>query len=861
MNYHLLSTKEILNKLNTNIEGLSNNEVNKLLKQNGYNKLEENKKQNKIILFLNQFKNSMIIILLIAGILSGIISYNHNEPLTDMIIIFVVIILNSVLGFIEEIKADEAIKNLKKMSSPYIKVIRQNKIEKIKTENLVIGDIIILEAGDFVPADARIIESASLKIEEAMLTGESEPVSKISEKLIDENIVLADKINMVFSGSSVLYGRGKAVVTATGNDTELGKIAKSITNIKQEVTPLQKKINEVCKILSIAVVIIAIIMFITGLFKGTEIIDLIMLSVALAVAAIPEGLITVITVTLAIGVQKLSKKNSIIRKLSSVETLGCVSVICSDKTGTLTQNKMTVKKIYINNNTYNINEINDIDLNYFNKVCYLCNDTVIENDKLLGEPTETALTTFYLNNKTNIKYKRVDEIPFDSDRKMMSTINKDCNYLMTTKGAVESILSICTKINLNGKISNITEDIKTNILNENKNLSKNAYRVLALAYKETDAINKEENDLIFIGLVAMIDPPREEVKEAVKCCFEAGITPIMITGDNIDTAKAIATQIGIYKETDKAISSLELKNMSDKELEKEILNIKVYARVSPEDKIRIVNTFKKLGKIVAMTGDGVNDAPAIKSANIGIGMGITGTEVSKSVASMVLADDNFATIVTGIKEGRRIYKNIENVTLYLLASNLTEVIVIFLSTLFGANIFFPIQILWINLITDTVPAIALGFEKDEKDSMKQKPRDSKQSFFNKNLVLRIVIPAIIKSILILVLYSLVSILYGHEMACGSAFILLLFMELVFAISCKSREKTIFKMNIFDNKYLLASLGFIGLIQMIIINNSYLKSLLLIPNLNMNIHILITIFLIISLILFEITKIIIYKLKK
>lgn len=861
MNYHLLSADEVLEKLNTKLEGLSSKKAKELLEKNGYNKLSEGKKQSKIILFLNQFKNSMIIILLIAGILSGVISYNHNEPLTDMIIIFVVVIVNALLGFVEEIKAEEAIKNLKKMSSPYIKVTRDNKVIKIKTEELVVGDIILLEAGDFVPADARIIESASLKIEESPLTGESEAVSKITDKLENKNIVLADQINMAFSGSSVIYGRGKAVVTAIGSNTQLGKIASSITSIKEEVTPLQKKINEVCKILSIAVVLIAIIMFITGLFKGTEIIDLVMLSVALAVAAIPEGLITVITVTLAIGVQKLSKKNTIIRKLSSVETLGCVSVICSDKTGTLTQNKMTVKKIYINNNTYNINEIKDIDLNYFNKVCFLCNDTVIENDILLGEPTETALTTFYLNNKTTINYTRVDEIPFDSDRKMMSTINKDSNYLMTTKGAVESILSVCTKINKDGKIINMTDSIKEEILYNNKSLSESAYRVLALAYKETDILNNDENDLIFIGLVAMIDPPRDEVKEAVQSCYEAGITPIMITGDNIDTAKAIASQIGIYKDGDKAINSIMLKKMSDKELESEILNIKVYARVSPEDKIRIVNMFKKIGKIVAMTGDGVNDAPAIKSANIGIGMGITGTEVSKSVASMVLADDNFATIVTGIKEGRRIYKNIENVTLYLLASNLTEVIVIFLSTLFGVNIFFPIQILWINLITDTVPAIALGFEKGEKDSMKQKPRDSKQSFFNINLVLRIVVPAIIKSILILVLYELVSILYGHEMACGSVFILLLFMELVFALSCKSREKTIFKMNLFDNKYLLASLGIIGLIQMIIINNNYLKSLLLIPDLNSNVHLLIVLFVGISLVLFEITKILIYKHKK
>ena len=727
--YYNEETNEVLKKLNSSVEGISNDEAKIRIEQDGYNKLKEAKKKTILSRFIDQFKNVMIIVLLIAAGLSTAVAIIKGHSITDTLIILVVIILNAILGVMQESKAEKAIDALKKMSLPYIKVKRNGKVESVKTEELVVGDIVLLEAGDYIPADLRIIESHSLRVEEAALTGESEPVDKIDGILTtDENIALGDRINMAYSGSSVVYGRGEGVVVATGMNTELGSIAKSISEMSAEETPLQKKMNEISKILSVLVLIIAGIMFVVGIIQGTPILNVFMLAIALAVAAIPEGLAAVITITLAIGVQKMAKEKSIIRKLSSVEALGSTQVICSDKTGTLTQNKMTVRKLFIDNEVINVTNTNkvDKDISLFNEIGILCNDTKINGEKLLGDPTETALVAFASKVGINVQnvidaHKRVEEAPFDSKRKMMSTVNVyDAKYLVFTKGALESVLNNCSKILINGKVRKITVEDKENIAKVNLEFAKEALRVLAFAYKEetsvpsiesSEDVEKIEKDLIFVGLSAMIDPPRPEAKEAVSKCFEAGMIPVMITGDNIDTAVAIAKELGIYNNNFLAITGLELDKMDDDELKSKVSDIRVYARVSPENKIRIVRAWKSLGKTVAMTGDGVNDAPAIKGADIGIGMGITGTEVSKSVSSMVLADDNFATIVGAVKEGRRIYKNIQNVIVYLLASNLCEVLIIFFSTLFTQNILLPIQILWINLISDTIPAIALGFEK------------------------------------------------------------------------------------------------------------------------------------------------------
>lgn len=880
------STEDVLKELNSSLEGLDKNAANELLKKNGANRLKETKKRGFLLKLLDQFKNLMIIILIISAILSAVVSYKTGEPFTDTIIIFVVVILNAVLGVMQESKAEKAIEALKEMSLPYIKVKRNNTILSIKTEDLVVGDIVILESGDYIPADLRIVESHSLRIEEAALTGESVPVDKQVEKIVtDKKISLGDRKNMAYSGSSVVYGRGEAVVVATGMNTELGKIAEAISNQKVEITPLQKRINELSKVLSIIVVAIAIIMFIVGYLEGNKILDVFMLAISLAVAAIPEGLSAVITITLALGVQKMAKEKAIVRKLSAVEALGSTEVICSDKTGTLTQNKMTLRTIYLNGKAIDVSDEEKIksliqdenikeDLDKLSHVFMLCNDTEFGEENgakvLLGDPTETALIDF--GAKINLdkeemdqKYKRIDELPFDSKRKMMTTINSilDKNYVFT-KGAVESILEVSSKILINGEIRNITNEDKEEILKNNLNMAKSALRVLAFAYKEVDYgenAQNSEHDLIFVGLVGMIDPPRKEAKRAVEKCFNAGMIPVMITGDNIDTAMAIAKELGILCEGYEAITGLELDNMSEEELDKRVDRIRVYARVSPENKIRIVKAWKKKGKIVAMTGDGVNDAPALKGADIGIGMGITGTEVSKSVSSMVLADDNFATIIVAVKEGRRIYNNIQNVIAYLLASNLAEVLIIAIATFLNKTILLPIQILWINLITDTIPAIALGFEREEKGIMRNKPRDSKKGLFTPFLMARIIIPGIIKTIVSFALYFYISNNYNESFAGATVFIALSIIEILFAYICRSSKKSIFKIGLISNKpMLLCVLGTL-IIQLFIIFIPEISNWLSIPSMPKSIYVIIGTVSLTTTILFEIIKLILAKIFK
>lgn len=881
MTYYKLDKDEVLSSLETSVIGLNDEQVKDRLQKYGLNKLKEVKKNSIISKFIEQFKNLMLIILIVAAILSAIVAYiEKTNDYIDSIVILFVVFLNAILGVMQESKAEKAIDALKNMSLPYIKVKRKGLVASIKTEELVVGDIVLLEAGDSVPADMRIIKNHSVRVEESALTGESVPVDKTDEKITSNvEIPLGDRTNMLYYGSNVVYGRCEAVVVSTGMNTELGKIAEALTSQKAEITPLQKKVNELSKVLTILVVVIAIIMFFIGYLQGNPILEVFMLAISLAVAAIPEGLSAVITITLAIGVQKMAKEKAIVRKLSAVEALGSTEVICSDKTGTLTQNKMTLRKIYLDNKLIDVDnvtiledilhyEINPDDLQKLLNIIVFCNDTTYGENfgkkVLLGDPTEACLVEFaskigYDKEKLDEKYPRVDELPFDSTRKMMTTVNEIENIKYTfTKGAIESVLKSCNRIIIDNKICDLTENIKMEILSKNLEMSNGALRVLACAYRENYNENnlKEEKNLIFVGLVGMIDPPRKEAKRAVEKCFTAGMIPVMITGDNIDTANAIARELGILTDGYKSITGIEIDKMSDEELYEEVEKIRVYARVSPENKIRIVKAWKKRGKIVAMTGDGVNDAPALKGADIGVGMGITGTEVSKSVSSMVLADDNFATIIVAVKEGRRIYNNIMNVITYLLASNLAEVLIIFISTLLNNVILIPIQLLWINLVSDTLPAIALGFEKEERGIMHEKPRNSNESIFNPFLVTRVFTFGVLKTIMVFLMYFILSRTYTVDIAKSTCFITLCLVEILFSFICRSDKKSIFKIGIFANKPMILCIIGTILIHIVILAVPALSNLLGIAIMPKNIYIIIAFTTIIATVLLECTKLLI-----
>lgn len=744
MKHYLSTPEEVFKETSSSEKGLTSEQAQKRLEENGKNRLEEGKKKSVIRRLLEQFADPMIIILIVAAAISGITAAFEGGFPSDVIIILFVVILNAILGVVQESKAEKAIEALQEMAAATSKVERDGKVMQIKSEDLVVGDVIILEAGDAVPADARIIESASLKIEEAALTGESVPVNKfidiINLKDTEKDVPLGDRKNMMYMGSSVVYGRGRAVVTATGMDTEMGKIAGALAQAQDGQTPLQKKLAQLSKILSFIVIGICVVIFAIGIIRelvtGNQIgleflLDTFMIAVSLAVAAIPEGLAAVVTVVLSIGVTNMSKKNAIIRKLTAVETLGCAQIICSDKTGTLTQNKMTVVEHYGD------------DEKMLATGMALCTDVNIdENKEIIGEPTEAALVAYALTldlNKNDLSKSepRVAEAPFDSMRKMMSTVHsKDGAYIQYTKGAPDEVLKCCTKILKDGKVRDITEADRTEILKKNKEYADRALRVLACSFKELSEIPADqspealEKDLVFCGLVGMIDPVRPEVKAAIEECRTAGIRPIMITGDHKDTATAIAMELGIIDNPDAAITGAQLNEISDEDFEKDVEKYSVYARVQPEHKVRIVNAWKKRGMITAMTGDGVNDAPSIKSADIGVGMGITGTDVTKNVADMVLADDNFATIVSAVEEGRRIYDNIRKSIQFLLASNLSEVLSIFFANLLGFTILKPVHLLWINLVTDCFPALALAMEKGEKNIMSRPPRNSKDGIFS-----------------------------------------------------------------------------------------------------------------------------------
>ncbi len=820
MKHYLENISDVFAEVKSTVNGLTVSEAESRLAANGKNKLAESKKDSLIKRFFQQMLDPMIIILIVAAAISGALAAFEGEFPTDVIIILFVVIVNAVLGVYQESKAEAAIEALQEMSAATSKVLRDGKLESVRSEDLVVGDVVILEAGDAVPADCRIFECASMKIEEAALTGESVPVTKLIDVLKgaeNGDVALGDRKNMLYMGSSVVYGRGKAVVVATGMQTEMGKIADAIANAEEGQTPLQIKLTQLSKILTKLVIGICIFIFAFGVMRSIiagnpftfdMALDMFMVAVSLAVAAIPEGLAAVVTIVLSIGVTNMSKRNAIIRKLTAVETLGCAQIICSDKTGTLTQNKMTVVDHYADEESFIATGM------------ALCTDvTVGEDGSVTGEPTEAALVNYALSldlNKNDLEkaQPRVAEAPFDSSRKMMSTVHKTAKgYIQFTKGAPDEILKCCTKALLGGDCFELTQEIKDRTLAENKRMADKALRVLALAYKEYSELPESrepadlENELVLVGLTGMIDPVRPEVKDAIVECRSAGITPVMITGDHRDTAVAIAMELGIIDNPEHAITGAQLNEMSDEEFSEKVGSLFVYARVQPEHKVRIVNAWRARGCITAMTGDGVNDAPSIKSADIGVGMGITGTDVTKNVADMVLADDNFATIVNAVEEGRRIYDNIRKAIHFLLSSNLSEVLSIFVATMIGFTILKPVHLLWINLVTDCFPALALGMEKAESNIMKRSPRNSKDGIFAGGVGVDVFYQGALVTALTLLAYVL-----GHFMETGTwtftnsadgmtmAFLTMSMCEIFHSFNMRSQRNSVLRMGFKEHSH-------------------------------------------------------------
>ena len=862
---------EVARKLRTNIErGLSKEEAENRRNKHGPNKLEEKKKENILIRFIKEFKDFMIIILIIAAIVSAVVSYIQGQnDYIDSIIIIAIVVLNAIMGLVQEAKAEKSLEALKDMSAPVAKVRRDGRILTIKGTEVVPGDIVLLEAGNYVPADCRLINSYNLKVEESSLTGETVPVTKDAEVLLDSKTPIGDTLNMAFANTIVVNGHGEAIVTETGMNTKVGQIAKMIITNEAPETPIQRKLGEVGKTLGIACLCICAFIFVIGILKKIEPVEMFMTSVGLAVAAIPEGLPAIVTIMLSIGVTRMAKKNSIVRKLPAVETLGSSSVICSDKTGTLTQNKMKVTKIMDIKG-----ESLDLQKNLILELGTMCTD--VEED--VGEATELAIINAAreqgkYKERLYQKFARINDIPFDSDRKMMSTIhriertdalanneewsnrrnftesaqnnnlkdentkynnyspdfkildlihNKDDKFLCITKGAPEVILKNCSKYYLNGQINILNDESIRKIEKINSTMAENALRVIAVAYSSMPRlptnIDSEslERNLTFVGLIGMIDPPREGVKEAVQSCKKAGIKTVMITGDHILTAKAIAKELGILGNNDLAITGKELDKISKSELEKNISKYSVFARVSPEHKVRIVEAFQKTGAVVAMTGDGVNDAPALKKADIGIAMGKNGTDVAKNAADMILADDNFVTIVEAVKQGRNIFDNIKKAVHFLISTNIGEIVTIFMGLLLGLKSpLLAIQLLWINLVTDSLPAIAIGLEAPDKNIMNQKPRNSRKSIFADGLWSKIILEGIMLGMLTLVAFSVGNNLYGLEVGRTMAFVSMAMLELVHSFNVKS-EESIFKVGIFENKYLIGAFILGTLLQVVVV---------------------------------------------
>ena len=819
--YHNKTISDTLKELKTSRGGLTTQEAQDRLKKFGQNTLKLEKKQNYVLKFLSQFKDIMVIILLCAAVVSLIFAIieKSSTELIDAIIIFVIVLINATLSFTQEIKAENALESLKKMSQPFSTILRDGEQKRIKTSDIVVGDIIFLEAGDVVPADILLIESASLKCDESTLTGESVSSDKEAGLVLKEKTSLADRKNMCFSSTTISYGRGIGVVVSTGQDAEIGKIASLITQEKNESTPLQKSLNKLGEIITFIVLAIAIIIFLVDvIFAHFGYVESFLTAVAIAVAAIPESLPAVVTIILSLGVIRLAKKNAIIKKLHAVETLGCCGVICSDKTGTITQNKMTVQEVSVNLDikSNNLDLTNKTEQELLNCML-LCNDARKQSTTYLGDPTESALIRYaekqnLLKKDFENKYKRVGEIPFDSKRKLMTTINiVDNNYIQYTKGAVDELLLKCSHILINGELLLLTQSHISKIKEQNSYMCSNALRVLAYAAKnlgEVTSSNKfnskiEEDNLIFLGLSGMIDPPRKEVFDALKKCKTAGMKTVMITGDHMDTATAIAKSIGMIKSDKEVINGSFLDKFSDKELEKEILKYSVFTRVSPEHKVRIVKALKSTGKIVAMTGDGVNDAPSIKVADIGIGMGQNGTEVTKEVADMILSDDNFATIVVAVEEGRRIFENIKKTIEFLLSCNIAEVLAIFALTLIFPQYAFlsAVQILFINLVTDTFPSIALGVDEAQKDIMNSPPRDPKKNILSGKSGFNIIYQGITQALIVILNFIIgIFVFKSQTIASTMAFLTLNFIQLFHMYNVHS-EKGVFRDNAFKNKFI------------------------------------------------------------
>lgn len=899
-NWFNKEAKDVEAELKTDLEnGLSSKQVEENKAKYGENELQEKKKEPLIKKFIAQFKDFSIIVLIIAAIVSGVVGVAQGEGFTDTIIILIVVLLNAVIGVAQESKAEKSLEALRKLSEHAAKVVRDGKEQVIPARELVPGDLVIIETGDYVSADLRIIEAVNLKSQESSLTGESVPVEKSIEAIEGEEIGIGDRVNMLFSSSLITYGRGKAIVVETGMNTEVGKIAGMLNNTEKQETPLQRRLNSLGKTLGIAALAICVFIFVLGLLQGKNVISMFMTAVSLAVAVIPEGLVAVSTIVLAIGVQKMVKKNAIVKKLPAVETLGSSTVICSDKTGTLTQNKMTVEKVFCNDVTVDVNKVETTE--DFNKLvynCMLCNDSrLLETGELAGDPTETAL----IDMAFNLEYQeaivrenpRVEEVPFDSERKLMTTVNENNGrYRVYTKGGVDELLARCNSYLFKGEIRTNLEDYSRWIRENNENMAKDALRVLAFAYKDIDHIpSKEEMETIesgltFIGMVGMIDPPREEAKKAVEKCKHAGIKTVMITGDHKITAVAIAKKLGILENEDEALTGLELDKISDEELTKNIRKYSVYARVSPEHKVRIVKAWQANGEIVAMTGDGVNDSPALKTADIGCAMGKVGTEVAKEAADVILTDDNFATIVSAVEEGRRIYDNILKVIQFLISCNVGEVIVLLLATLFAPliaktfgisdvtmiQLLLPIHILWINLVTDTFPALALAFDPANRDIMDRKPIKKDEGIFTKGRTFRIIyqgamigiltlsafiiglatpdskLPTMVKyegeTIAVEEIDNLEEILANGgeyvskeetkiEIGQTMAFMVLAFSELVHVFNIRDNKNSIFKTGILGNSILIGAVLASAFLMVIILAVPALRHVFSIPILPMN----------------------------
>ena len=889
-NWYNEDVKQIESKLNTNIQkGLTDANVQQQREKYGYNELKAKKKKSLFVKFLEQFKDFMIIVLIIAAIVSGIVGVLEGEGITDTIIILVVVVVNAIIGVAQENKAEKSLEALQKLSSHAAKVLRNGEIIVVPSRDLVPGDIVVLDTGDYVPADLRIIEAANLKSQESSLTGESVPVEKNITLIEEDEVGIGDRTNMLFSSSLITYGRGKGIVVETGMNTEVGKIAGIINDTIESETPLQTKLNKLGKTLGIAAIVICIAIFVIGIGYGKDPIGMFMTAVSLAVAAIPEGLAAVSTIVLAIGVQRMVKRNAIVKKLPAVETLGSATVICSDKTGTLTQNKMTVQKIFTSNEIMDMSTLQSVDtdittiseLERLVHICMLCNDTKIASDNTLtGDPTETALIDmgFNLSFEPSIfeEYPRVEELPFDSDRKLMTTVHKiGDKYLVYTKGGVDELLRCCKGYIVDGIVKEDLEEYKKVIARKNEDMAKQALRVLAMGYKELDHMpDKEEmktieSDLIYVGMVGMIDPPRQEAKEAVSKCKRAGIKTVMITGDHKITAIAIAKELGILEKDEEAITGAELEKMSQEELEKNVKNYSVYARVSPEHKVRIVKAWQKNGDIVAMTGDGVNDAPALKTADIGCAMGMVGTDVAKEAADVILTDDNFATVVSAVEEGRRIYDNILKAIQFLISSNVGEIVVLFvailitplLSKIFNIDVnliepLLPIHILWVNLVTDSLPALALAYDPAESDVMDRKPKKTSKGIFTKGMTWRIVYQGAMIGLLTLAAFIIglatpeellpvveqtdangvirqlsaeeVKVEIGQTMA----FVTLALSELVHVFNIRNNKKSIFKTKVFNNKTLLLAIGISALLMIVILLVPALRHIFSIPVLPM-----------------------------